>query len=289
MPAGRGDHEVGRGTVPPMDVEVTRQGAIATLWLNRPDKRNAVTIDMWRAMTEQCAALADDPGGAGPRRARHRRALLRRRRHRRARYRRQRGPPHRQPRRRRRADDVSQADDRVHHRVMCRWWRRDRDRVRPADRRHDGTFRDHARPAGPALSDVRARCPRCVSSGPRRRSTCCTRRSSSTPTGHCASGSSTRCTSRQRPSSASTRSTRAARRAITAHPVWEQGDGRFDRRARTSSRDDDRPAVARPDRGRAPIGRRGSRRSSSVASHGSHGPAPSPTRRGEPSEMNDLT
>jgi enoyl-CoA hydratase/carnithine racemase len=43
-----------------MDVEVTRQGAIATLWLNRPDKRNAVTIDMWRAMTEHCAALADD-------------------------------------------------------------------------------------------------------------------------------------------------------------------------------------------------------------------------------------
>jgi enoyl-CoA hydratase/carnithine racemase len=44
-----------------MDVEVTRQGPIATLWLNRPDKRNAVTIDMWRTMTEQCAVLADDP------------------------------------------------------------------------------------------------------------------------------------------------------------------------------------------------------------------------------------
>jgi enoyl-CoA hydratase/carnithine racemase len=44
-----------------MDVEVTRQGAIATLWLNRPEKRNAVTIDMWRAMTEHCSALADDP------------------------------------------------------------------------------------------------------------------------------------------------------------------------------------------------------------------------------------
>jgi enoyl-CoA hydratase/carnithine racemase len=44
-----------------MDVEVTRHGAIATLWLNRPDKRNAVTIEMWRAMTEHCAALAHDP------------------------------------------------------------------------------------------------------------------------------------------------------------------------------------------------------------------------------------
>ena len=44
-----------------MDVEVTRDGAIATLWLNRPDKRNAVTIEMWRAMTEHCAALAHDP------------------------------------------------------------------------------------------------------------------------------------------------------------------------------------------------------------------------------------
>lgn len=45
----------------PMDVEVTRGGAIATMWLNRPDKRNAVTIDMWRAMADHCAALAADP------------------------------------------------------------------------------------------------------------------------------------------------------------------------------------------------------------------------------------
>jgi enoyl-CoA hydratase/carnithine racemase len=44
-----------------MEVEVTRHGAIATLWLNRPDKRNAVTIAMWRAMTEHCVALAHDP------------------------------------------------------------------------------------------------------------------------------------------------------------------------------------------------------------------------------------
>jgi enoyl-CoA hydratase/carnithine racemase len=44
-----------------MDVEVAREGAIVTLWLNRPDKRNAVTIDMWLAMTEHCATLADDP------------------------------------------------------------------------------------------------------------------------------------------------------------------------------------------------------------------------------------
>ncbi len=44
-----------------MDVEVTHDGAIATLWLNRPEKRNAVTIDMWRSMTDHCAALAGDP------------------------------------------------------------------------------------------------------------------------------------------------------------------------------------------------------------------------------------
>ena len=61
MRSAEAQHAVGRGTVPPMDVEVTHEGAIATLWLNRPDKRNAVTIDMWRAMTEHCAALAEDP------------------------------------------------------------------------------------------------------------------------------------------------------------------------------------------------------------------------------------
>ena len=47
--------------MPPMDVEVTCQGAIATLRLNRPDKRNAVTIDMWRAIAGHCAGLAGDP------------------------------------------------------------------------------------------------------------------------------------------------------------------------------------------------------------------------------------
>ncbi|MGH9133041.1 MAG: enoyl-CoA hydratase/isomerase family protein [Ilumatobacteraceae bacterium] len=43
-----------------MDVEVTRDGAIATMWLNRPAKRNAITIDMWQAIAEHCSVLADD-------------------------------------------------------------------------------------------------------------------------------------------------------------------------------------------------------------------------------------
>lgn len=34
---------------------------IATLWLDRPAKRNAVTFDMWVAIADQCARLADDP------------------------------------------------------------------------------------------------------------------------------------------------------------------------------------------------------------------------------------
>ena len=43
-------------------VAVTRAGAVATLWLNRPAKRNAVTHAMWRALAAACPALAADPG-----------------------------------------------------------------------------------------------------------------------------------------------------------------------------------------------------------------------------------
>jgi enoyl-CoA hydratase/carnithine racemase len=43
-------------------VAVTRAGAVATLWLNRPAKRNAVTHAMWRALAAACPALAVDPG-----------------------------------------------------------------------------------------------------------------------------------------------------------------------------------------------------------------------------------
>jgi enoyl-CoA hydratase/carnithine racemase len=36
------------------------QDRVATLWLNRPQKRNAVTYEMWQAIADKCAALADD-------------------------------------------------------------------------------------------------------------------------------------------------------------------------------------------------------------------------------------
>ena len=39
---------------------VTRDGSVATLWLNRPDKRNAVTEAMWAGITRTCAELGDD-------------------------------------------------------------------------------------------------------------------------------------------------------------------------------------------------------------------------------------
>ncbi len=49
---------------PPSDepLAVTRDGAVATLWLNRPDKRNAVTQAMWAGITTVCAELGADPG-----------------------------------------------------------------------------------------------------------------------------------------------------------------------------------------------------------------------------------
>jgi len=34
---------------------------VATLWLDRPDKRNAVTYAMWLGIAEVCRGLADDP------------------------------------------------------------------------------------------------------------------------------------------------------------------------------------------------------------------------------------
>ncbi len=39
---------------------VTHDGAVATLWLNRPAKRNAVTRAMWVGISEMCAVLAAD-------------------------------------------------------------------------------------------------------------------------------------------------------------------------------------------------------------------------------------
>jgi enoyl-CoA hydratase/carnithine racemase len=40
---------------------VTREGRVATLWLNRPAKRNAVTYEMWQGIARTCDELAADP------------------------------------------------------------------------------------------------------------------------------------------------------------------------------------------------------------------------------------
>lgn len=39
---------------------VTREGAVATLWLNRPERRNAVDFDMWVGIRNVCRQLASD-------------------------------------------------------------------------------------------------------------------------------------------------------------------------------------------------------------------------------------
>jgi enoyl-CoA hydratase/carnithine racemase len=41
------------------DLAVTTAGSVATLWLNRPDKRNAVTHGMWEGMAAHCRELAE--------------------------------------------------------------------------------------------------------------------------------------------------------------------------------------------------------------------------------------
>ena len=42
-------------------IVVTRDGAVATIWLNRPDKRNAMSYDMWVGLADACESLAIDP------------------------------------------------------------------------------------------------------------------------------------------------------------------------------------------------------------------------------------
>ena len=42
------------------ELYVTREDGVATLWLNRPEKRNAVTHAMWRGIGDLVGALADD-------------------------------------------------------------------------------------------------------------------------------------------------------------------------------------------------------------------------------------
>ncbi len=43
------------------DLSVVVERGVATLWLNRPAKRNAVTYDMWCAIAHHCGRLAGDP------------------------------------------------------------------------------------------------------------------------------------------------------------------------------------------------------------------------------------
>lgn len=44
-----------------MEILTTRDGATARVTLNRPDKRNALTLDMWRALADAFSALESDP------------------------------------------------------------------------------------------------------------------------------------------------------------------------------------------------------------------------------------
>jgi len=58
---------------PDSDLLLAVDGPVATLTINRPAKRNALTVAMWRRLAECCAQLAADPSvrvlvvtGAGP-------------------------------------------------------------------------------------------------------------------------------------------------------------------------------------------------------------------------------
>ncbi len=42
-------------------VRVSVEHRVATLWLDRPEKRNALNHEMWEALGEQCRRLADAP------------------------------------------------------------------------------------------------------------------------------------------------------------------------------------------------------------------------------------
>ena len=41
-------------------VVITRDSAVATIWLNRPTKRNAMSYDMWVALEHACTEVATD-------------------------------------------------------------------------------------------------------------------------------------------------------------------------------------------------------------------------------------
>jgi enoyl-CoA hydratase len=42
-------------------LSIEKKGAVGTLWLYRPEKRNAMTSEMWTALPAAVAALGDDP------------------------------------------------------------------------------------------------------------------------------------------------------------------------------------------------------------------------------------
>jgi enoyl-CoA hydratase/carnithine racemase len=43
-----------------VSLRVDHAGRVATIWLDRPDKRNAITVGMWEALARACASLAAD-------------------------------------------------------------------------------------------------------------------------------------------------------------------------------------------------------------------------------------
>jgi enoyl-CoA hydratase/carnithine racemase len=42
-------------------IRVTRDGSVATIWLNRPSKRNAMSYSMWAGVEDVCIRLGADP------------------------------------------------------------------------------------------------------------------------------------------------------------------------------------------------------------------------------------
>jgi len=58
MPESTADRQAGPGGTD--EIVLTRSGEIATLWLNRPHKRNALTYEMWVAIATTCAELRRD-------------------------------------------------------------------------------------------------------------------------------------------------------------------------------------------------------------------------------------
>ena len=141
-------------------IRLAREGAIAQLILDRPDKRNALSLAMWQAIPALVGAGGGGPRdqGADPAR-RDRRGLLRRRRHRRVR----RGPrlgrgraplPRRDRRGLRGPGRPREADHRAGPGRLLRRRLRARAVLRPALRR---PLRPLLHPAGPPRPHLLAR------------------------------------------------------------------------------------------------------------------------------------